>query len=68
MNQPPRRTEPHKHLDASIGPVERSLRHRADVLDAEAHEPESEPTIGSAVKMLLAQEFRALADEFHFQW
>ena len=63
---PPRRDNPKLHLDASVVPVERALLARAEALDAEAHEPESEPTIGSAVKLLVSQEFRQLADELHY--
>lgn len=61
--EPQRAPEPH-HLDAKLIPVERALIARAAVLDEEAH-AETGATLGGAVKLLVSQEFRALADELH---
>jgi hypothetical protein len=61
--EPQRRTEPRKHLDVSVVPVERALLARARVLEEES------TRVGPASLLTLrtvAAEFRALAEELHY--
>ena len=66
-----RRPEPRKFLDASLVPLERALRARADVLAEQCQAvddaPDAEgPTLIMATVLAgVAQEFRVLADELH---
>jgi hypothetical protein len=58
---PSRRTEPEKHLPAELARVERALLHRADKLEA------SSAATGNVLLLLIALEWRELADEIHWQ-
>lgn len=63
--EPARRPEPRKFLDASLTPLERALRARADTIEAEA---DGLAAIGNRERDWIgytASEFRALADELH---
>lgn len=63
--QQQRRTTRNPHLDASIVHVELALLARAEVLSIEAH-AEEVATLAGAVKLLVSQEFTAMAEELHF--
>jgi len=65
---PPRRSQRNTHLNASLGPFERALKARAAAL-----EEQSAPLAGDltapfphAVALLLAAEYRSLAEEMHW--
>lgn len=68
----PRRLEKRRpHLDAQVVPVERALLARAEVLEREVAEgrefiPEDHPERTPDALRLVAAEFRALAEEFHW--
>ncbi|HEY5314255.1 MAG TPA: hypothetical protein VIK18_17110 [Pirellulales bacterium] len=69
---PARRPEPRLFLDASLVPLERALRARADALDERTALTRSLPANVRSVEAeagyrseWLAAEFRALADELH---
>jgi len=64
-NDPIRREKPKRFLDASLVPLENALLARAETLDAEAMDVASTaPRL--SVRSMLAQEFRALANELHY--
>lgn len=80
-NQPKRRESPKTHLDASTVPVERAYLARAEVLSSEAMrvfavlgperngpgmDPDWRERIEPSLKLMLAAEFRALAEELHY--
>lgn len=70
-NPPARRDDRRKHLDAHVVPVERALLARAEALERQtAQSPVThDMTPGEAVILLrVAGEFRALAEELHWQW
>ena len=65
---PQRRTTPAPHLLAPMPGIERALRYRADVIDDEAKALAEIGEVSAAAcdaKVEIAQQFRALADEFH---
>ena len=64
MAREPQRAEQPHHLDAKLIPLERALLARAAVLDEESRD-EAEAALGGAVKLLVSQEFRGLANELH---
>jgi hypothetical protein len=73
MSEPQRRETRRKHLDVSVVPVDRAYRARAADLEKQAADYERdvmEP--GGALpefiedKLVLAREFRALAEELHW--
>lgn len=65
LNEPSRRDLRRTHLDASVVPVERALLARAGVLEGGEQQP-GETDIAFGMGLLLAQEFRALAEELHW--
>ena len=65
---PQRKTIPAPHLLAPVPGIERALRYRAEVLGEEAKALAGTGDVSAAacdVKAEIAQQFRALADEFH---
>ena len=69
MTAPPkRRTVRRPHLDAATVPVEKALQARAAALDEQLEGYEgSEWTPLADALMLMRDEFRALAEELHWQ-
>ena len=61
--EPQRKPEPTKYLDASLVPLERALRARADVLQVEAAQDAG--NLVNTVKAGVAVELLKLADELH---
>jgi hypothetical protein len=76
--EPQRRPQRRTHLDASVVPVERALLARAHELSSDAMQafailgPEREDgtadpaRIGPNLKLIVAAEFRLLAEELHY--
>ncbi len=63
MIEPRRRQEPKKHLDASLVPLERALRERAEQL----YPADTDPTARiNIIHYELAQELRKIAEELHY--
>lgn len=72
----PRRERRRTHLDASVVPVERALLARTEALSQDAMqvfavlgpecEGDSAARIEPNLKLMLAAEFRALAEELHW--
>jgi hypothetical protein len=68
-----RRTARKTHLDASAVPVEKALLHRAVAITASATEvladsgdTETAETLAAHIRLDIAMEFRALAEELHW--
>ena len=78
MNEPTRREVRRTHLDASAVPVERALLARAELIGAEVgvvrqvfrvagiDNPRQVTARSEAVAVIVANEFRALAEELHW--
>lgn len=64
--QPQRREQRRTHLDASVVPVERALLARAGALDESAAAPPEPSPDEVRAEKLIADEFRALAEELHY--
>lgn len=75
MNEPQRRTQRRKHLDASAIPIEEALLHRALILEVRAKRTAwdaTHPELGihpeeAQILQVMATEFRALAEELHWR-
>lgn len=73
MAEPQRRPQRKTHLDASVVPVERSYLARAAALEQQAADYERDVLEPDGAlpefiedKLVLAREFRALAEELHY--
>lgn len=66
MADPKRREQRCTYLNASIVPVERAMLARASVLEQRAAAMALESKSGHVTLAVLADEFRALADELHW--
>lgn len=68
MNEPKRRENRRTHLDASAVPVERALIARAKEIEQDdlTTSANMSPEVVTAVQVILAAEFRALAEELHW--
>jgi hypothetical protein len=70
MTGPKRRVQRRTHLDAGVVPVEQALLARAEALEEQAGVPAADPGTPahaySSSIALIANEFRALAEELHW--
>jgi hypothetical protein len=64
MIEPTRKEHPHKFLDASLVPLERALHERAEKLTEAGKASTSD--MDAFVRLLLANELNAIAEELHF--
>ena len=64
--KPQRRTNPVNHLDAHLTTVEHALEYRAGRLEDEIVDEVNNGEQPSVLKMAIAAELRALAEELHY--
>jgi hypothetical protein len=68
VQEPKRREFRRTHLDASVVPVERALNARAKEIEEGdlSSSANMSPKVVTAVQVMLAAEFRTLAEELHW--
>jgi hypothetical protein len=62
----PERKVRHRHLDASLVPLEHALIQRADMLEGGTEPLTSDTPLAVQLQVAMAAEYRALAEELHY--